>query len=90
MLVKHLVRAVILMYITYNRFREAMKLVVVFLVLTFIFYRVVTYMSGMIRPAEPYKEPEGKALKVIKQAHSSELAYEDVKQRLFAFYWYGE
>ncbi|WP_425387749.1 DUF4227 family protein [Aneurinibacillus terranovensis] len=69
---------------------ECVRLLIIFVVCTFIFYHAVSYVNEVIRPANPYKEPEGKAVKVAKFHSSDEISYKNVKERLFAFYWYGE
>ncbi|GEN33460.1 MULTISPECIES: DUF4227 family protein [Aneurinibacillus] len=78
------------MFIPYNRVMDAIRLLAIFIFCTFVFYTVITYVSDAIKPAEPYKEPQGKAMKVMKHTSTFEGTYEEMKQRLFDFYWYGE
>ncbi|AMA73677.1 MULTISPECIES: DUF4227 family protein [Aneurinibacillus] len=78
------------MFIPYNRIAEMLRLLAIFVFCTFIFYCIISYLNDAIRPAQPYKEPQGKAVKVMNDVPSLKKTYQEMKQRLFAFYWYGE
>ncbi|WP_442870431.1 DUF4227 family protein [Aneurinibacillus sp. Ricciae_BoGa-3] len=78
------------MYISYRRAQEAIKYICLFLICTFIFYNAVSYINAKIRPTNPYKEPQGKAVKVVKYHSDSVLSFEGTKNRLLEFYWNGE
>lgn len=79
------------MFISFQRMFEGIRLIVIFMVTTFIFFSVISYFSEVIRPSNPYKKPEGGAVKVMKIDQvlyaSSEHRFVD---RLKFFYWYGE
>lgn len=78
------------MFLPYRRASEAFKLLLIFIACTFIFYKLFLYMNDIIKPAQPYREPEGKAVKVMKPVGGAEQVYADAKRRLFDFYYYGE
>lgn len=79
------------MFISFQRMFEGVRLILIFIVATFIFFSVISYFSDVIKPSNPYRKPEGRAIKVIKiDQHlyaSSEANFVD---RLKFFYWYGE
>ncbi|ERI05931.1 DUF4227 family protein [Aneurinibacillus aneurinilyticus] len=78
------------MFIPYSRIGEGVRLLAIFIFCTFIFYTIISYVSDTIRPLEPYKEPHGKAVKVMQHTPAFEGTYKEMKRRLFDFYWYGE
>jgi hypothetical protein len=78
------------MYIPYSKIAEGIRLLAIFIFCTYVFYSVISYVTDVIKPAEPYKEPQGKALKVMTYTPSLEGTYQEMKRRLFDFYWYGE
>ncbi|EFM09847.1 conserved hypothetical protein [Paenibacillus curdlanolyticus YK9] len=61
--------------------------------LTFILLTIMTFggyrwLIDVISPVDPYREPQGQALKVSGQIHSPEGG--TMGDRLRWFYWYGE
>jgi hypothetical protein len=78
------------MFIPYNRIIEGIRLLAIFIFCTFLFYTMISHINDTIKPAEPYKEPQGRAMKVMKYASSFDDTYKEMKRRLFDFYWYGE
>ena len=80
------------MYISFQRLFEGIKLIFIFVVTTFIFYSVISFFSDVIKPSNPYRKPEGRAIKVVNMYESlydspSQSAWVD---RLKFYYWYGE
>ncbi|WP_181419258.1 DUF4227 family protein [Aneurinibacillus soli] len=78
------------MFVSYRRVSEAFKLLLIFMACTFIFYQLFLYMNDVIKPAQPYQEPDGKAVKAMKSLGGTGSVYADTKRRLFDFYYYGE
>ncbi|GAB7386192.1 hypothetical protein BSNK01_00270 [Bacillaceae bacterium] len=79
------------MIISLRRLFEYVKLMLFFLLCTFIFYGVIQFLSDVIEPVNPYKKPEGKAVKVFSfDEASAESSLDWYRERLFFFYWYGE
>ncbi|HJV45902.1 MAG TPA: DUF4227 family protein [Bacillota bacterium] len=79
------------MFISFTRLLEGVKLFILFIVTTFIFFSIITFLSDTIKPSNPYKKPEGRAVKVMK---ADERLYSleggNFIDRLKFFYWYGE
>jgi len=79
------------MFISFQRMFEGIRLILIFIVTTFIFFSVISYFSEVIKPSNPYRKPEGGAVKVMKIDQvlyaSSESRFLD---RLKFFYWFGE
>lgn len=65
------------------------KYILIFLVLTIVMYHLFQFVTSWIEPAQRYKQPMGKAVKVFQhetwQGNSASIA-----DRLIFFYWYGE
>ncbi|MBN6188476.1 DUF4227 family protein [Aneurinibacillus sp. BA2021] len=78
------------MFIPYKSMAEGIRLLAIFIFCTFVFYTILSYISSTIKPAEPYKEPHGRAMKVMKHTPVLADTYDEMKRRLFDFYWYGE
>lgn len=88
------------MIISIRRLLEGVKLLLLFVVCTFVFYSVVSFFTEVIQPADPYRKPEGKAVKVTsfyyqgvenfyyQETEASEWDW--FKNRLMFYYWYGE
>lgn len=77
------------MIISFKKWAERFKFFVLFLLLTYLASLLFHQISQWIEPTKQYKEPTGKALKVMQQQN----AYDDMnsmKDRLRFFYWYGE
>ena len=78
------------MYVPFRRLSEGIKFILIFIVCTLLFYNAITIITNVIKPKDPYKEPEGRAMKVLKYGSVQNVSYEDFKRRVFDFYWYGE
>ena len=79
------------MFISFQRLLEGIRLIIIFVITTFIFFSVISFFSDVIKPSNPYRKPEGRAIKVMKidhQLYSS--AQPEFIDRLKFFYWYGE
>lgn len=79
------------MYISFQRIFEGMRLILIFVVMTFIFFSVISFFSEAIKPSNPYRKPEGRALKVMKiDEHLYASQQANFLDRLKFFYWFGE
>jgi hypothetical protein len=67
-----------------------LKFTIMFFVLTLAVYYLFQIVSGWVEPAERYKEPTGKAVKVFQNQNSYGEQSTSLADRLFLFYWYGE
>jgi hypothetical protein len=65
------------------------KFVLVFVVLTYMLYHFLLVVTEWIQPAERYKEPFGKSVKVFHN-HVSMTDRGPMGERLKLFYWLGE
>lgn len=79
------------MFISFRRLFEGIRLIIIFAVTTFIFFSVISFFSDVIKPSNPYRKPEGRALKVMKvEEHFYPSSESGAIERLKFFYWYGE
>lgn len=77
------------MIVSVRKLLQMLKYMVLFVVLTFLLYHVMTIVTGWIEPTHKYKEPAGRALKAF-QGGGAEDAHIPMKDRLMLFYWLGE
>lgn len=77
------------MVISYRKWWNRLKFIVTFIVLTFIMYHVLAYVSDWIGPVNKYREPNGRSVKVFRD-HGGLTGNESIADRLRLFYWYGE
>lgn len=82
------------MIISIRRFLEGVKLILVFVVCTLVFYGVVSFFSQVITPSDPFQKPIGKAQKVTnlygQMEEEQQSEWETFRNRLMFFYWFGE
>lgn len=77
------------MIISIRKMISMLKFLLLFAVMTLIFYYMLGLVSRWVAPADPYKVPAGHAVK----AFQPEAAREDrsaPRERLRLYYWYGE
>jgi hypothetical protein len=67
---------------------ELIKFMLVFTVLTLFFYGVIVWIAEQIEIYHQEEEPRGRAVKVIDQTDLQH--FDDVKNRLMFYYWFGE
>jgi len=75
----------------YRRMMEAIRFLVLFLTCALISYGVILFLTDHLLPANPYREPNGNAVKVIKVI--SAPVPQDLTgyvERLQLFYLVGE
>ncbi|RKD25633.1 hypothetical protein BEP19_01430 [Ammoniphilus oxalaticus] len=79
------------MFISFQRLLEAIKLIVLFFITTFIFFSIISFFSDVIKPSNPYRKPERGAVKVMKvEWQGYAAANMSAVDRLKFFYWFGE
>lgn len=78
------------MIVSVRRWITRLKFTVMFFVLTLVVYYLFQWISGWIEPAQRYKEPNGKAVKVFQQHTGYGESSSTIADRLMLFYWYGE
>jgi Na+-transporting NADH:ubiquinone oxidoreductase subunit NqrC len=77
------------MILSLRKARQRLKFIVLFIVLTFVLYHMLSLLAVWLQPQQRYREPFGRAEKVF-QHEAMEDQKISVKQRLLQFYWYGE
>ncbi len=75
----------------YRRFMEAIRFFLLFVTCALISYGVIMLLTDHLLPANPYREPNGNAVKVVKLINGQQA--EDLSgyiDRLQLFYLVGE
>ncbi len=76
---------------TFRRTMEIVRFILVFLACSLLGYGIVTFLSEHFLPANPYREPHGNAVKVVRLLKESDAAEFDwYLERLQLFYLVGE
>jgi hypothetical protein len=70
----------------YHKWLARLRLVILFLILTFLVYQILLLITNWTMPNQKYKPPGGKAVKVFHYVTESG----SMTDRLRLFYWYGE
>lgn len=78
------------MYISFYKWRERAKFILLFIVFTCIVYFCLGWIKDWIQPEYIYEQPYGNALKVFNEDEGYKSTSPDMKERLKLFYWYGE
>lgn len=79
------------MRIPYRRMMEALRFLLLFVTCTLLSYGIITLISDKLLPDNPYEEPRGNAVKVVKLVNSPETQDLDgYLARLQLFYVTGE
>jgi hypothetical protein len=69
---------------------DRIKFILLFVLCTYLLYRVFMFVSEWAEPLHKYKEPSGRAVKVFRHEHASISDQGSIMDRLRLFYWYGE
>lgn len=77
------------MIVSFRKWWVRAKFVAVFVILTVLLYELLHMIGGWIEPAQRYKEPSGKAVKVFRQEEAG-LVQDTMLNKLLFFYRYGE
>jgi len=79
------------MGISYRRLMEALRFLLLFITCTLLSYGIITLLSDKFLPTDPYQEPQGNAVKVVKLVNAPETQDLDgYLARLQLFYLTGE
>lgn len=68
---------------------DRIKFILMFLVLTFVLYQMLSVVNAWLEPSKRNQTPTGSAVKVFRHEAPS-LDAPDIAERLKLFYWYGE
>jgi hypothetical protein len=77
------------MILSLRKWIERAKFIMLFVVLTFVLYQIISVLSVWMEPVHKYKQPAGGAVKVFQQERGT-MDAKDMPERLRLFYWYGE
>ena len=77
------------MVVSLRKIFRRLLFVILLSVLTFVMYGSCRYIAAWIAPDDPYRIPQGHALKVFKPDPDGPDAG-TISERLKLFYWYGE
>ncbi|WP_438448847.1 DUF4227 family protein [Gorillibacterium sp. sgz5001074] len=77
------------MILSLRKWIDRAKFILLFVVLTFVLYQILSVLSLWMEPVQRYKQPSGSAVKVFHQ-DSGTLDADNMPERLRLFYWYGE
>jgi hypothetical protein len=79
------------MGVPYRRFMEVLRFFLLFVTCTLLSYGLVTLLSGKLLHGDPYREPRGNAVKVVKLINApSTQSLDGYVSRLQLFYLTGE
>lgn len=78
------------MIISLRKWLLFIKLVIVFLALSLLFYKMIGWFDTWIFPADKYGTPQGAAVKAFHHGDGSTAEGGSLVERLKIFYWYGE
>lgn len=74
-----------------KRMMELVRFLLIFVTCALMSYGVITFLSDHILPANPYREPVGNAVKVVKLLQKNEKTLSPIDyQRLQLFYLEGD
>ncbi|WP_274651719.1 DUF4227 family protein [Paenibacillus humicola] len=77
------------MVVSVRKMVRRLIFIVLLVLLTFVTYGSCRYIAAWIAPDDPYRVPQGQALKVF-QPGLGGTGSESIVDRLRLFYWYGE
>ncbi len=79
------------MKVTIRRLMELVRFILLFVTCTLISYGIITILSSHLLPANPYHEPHGNAVKVVKIIDQTKMHNVDwYYSRLQLFFMVGE
>jgi hypothetical protein len=76
------------MIISLRKWKERLRFLVLFLLLSFAAAHLFHWLEGWIAPEDPFRKPKGHAVKVFGETEG-EAEYPSFAERLKLFYWYG-
>jgi len=80
------------MVFSLKKIKEWMRFLFLFVLFTLFLYQLITLLAPLFRPNTMYKEPSEGAVKVFAHARVENEAgvLDEIRERLFLFYWLGE
>jgi hypothetical protein len=72
-----------------QKWGNRIRFLLVFLILTIWIHSMLGWFHQWLKPADPYRKPEGRAAKVFRSGYGDEAEISP-GDRLRLFYWYGE
>lgn len=77
------------MVISIRKGLKLFKYILLFLLCTYVVFRIMLALTQWIEPRDHYRKPAGQALKVFQETVNPEYSM-TINERLRLFYWYGE
>ncbi|WP_438351334.1 DUF4227 family protein [Paenibacillus sp. FA6] len=78
------------MVISLRKCLTFIRFAIIFLALTYLLFRMLSAFGDLISPVDPYRIPQGYAVKAFQlETRESDVAM-SMGERLRIFYWYGE
>ncbi|KMZ41293.1 YqzK family protein [Brevibacillus sp. HB1.3] len=79
------------MKVSYRRVMEGLRFLLLFITCTLLSYGIITLLADKFLPANPYHEPHGNAVKVVKVINTSQTQdFDGYVARLQLFFLTGE
>ncbi|UED72792.1 YqzK family protein [Brevibacillus sp. DP1.3A] len=79
------------MKVSYRRLMEGLRFLLLFITCTLLSYGIITLLADKFLPANPYQEPHGNAVKVVKVINTSQVQdFDGYVARLQLFFLTGE
>ncbi|BAH43357.1 MULTISPECIES: YqzK family protein [Brevibacillus] len=79
------------MKVSYRRLMEGLRFLLLFITCTLLSYGIITLLADKFLPANPYHEPHGNAVKVVKVINTSQTQdFDGYVARLQLFFLTGE
>ncbi|UIO44763.1 YqzK family protein [Brevibacillus brevis] len=79
------------MKVSYRRLMEGLRFLLLFITCTLLSYGIITLLVDKFLPANPYHEPHGNAVKVVKVINTSQTQdFDGYVARLQLFFLTGE
>ena len=78
------------MILSLRKLVKGIKYLCWFILLTYLLYQMLALLTNWIEPANRYREPSGRAVKVFYDDMKVYGDHPTVKDRLRFFYWFGE
>jgi hypothetical protein len=76
---------------TLGKVIDLVKVIVIFALLTLLFYIMIIWIDGYLDQQGKEQEPSGKSVQVMERVSEGPLEnINDMTRRLVFFYWYGE
>lgn len=78
------------MIISVRKFLRSVYMLLWIITASVVLYKTLTIVQTMMAPVDPYKEPSGKAVKVVSRSHHNVDWWQGIMSNLRDFYVFGE